>query len=192
MHQVRAIFTAAPFGYLIGPVLSLLLLFGLPVFAWKIELLGQELQGLSREVQLENVRWQQYLNLLSNAPIVQLSKSTNRTTLEVALREVAQSLQARREVQIDAFAVLPTDTLEIEDELGSLIKPIRISIEATLQDAPALLTILERFALVAGWRVMEVRGCAMQRLASEPRLATACTIDIYHWSWTTNADTEIN
>ena len=192
MYQVKAIWCAVPFRYWVGPVLSLLMLLGLPVGAWQLNNVGQELEVRYREVQLENTRWQRYLTLLSNAPMAQLSESSNRTSLEVALREAAQSLQMQLEVQIDVFTVLPTEALEPDDDLASPIKPIRIGIEATLLHAPALLDILGRLATIAGWRVMEVRGCAMQRLASEPRLATACTIDIYHWSWTSNINMEIN
>ncbi|MEE9336191.1 MAG: hypothetical protein V3U65_19050 [Granulosicoccaceae bacterium] len=192
MHPVKSLLLIVPFRYLMGPFLLLLVLIGLPLFAWQVDIAGRQIQSLYREVQLENTRWQRYLNLLSNAPMQQFANSGSRTALEVALREAAQSLQIQPEVQIDAFTVVPTETLDVDDDLGSSIEPIRIGFEATLLHAPALLEIFGRLATVAGWRVMEVRGCAMQRLASEPRLATACTIDIYHWSWTDNINMETN
>ena len=192
MYRVKSIFYKVPIRYLIGPLFSLLVLFGLPMLAWQLDVAGRNIQSHYREVKLENTHWQRYLNLLSNAPMTQLAKSNDRVSLEVALREAALSLQIQPEVQIDVFTVEPTQALEVDDELGSPIRPIRIGFEATLLHAPALLEILGRFVEVADWRVTEVRGCAMQRLASESRLATACTIDIYHWSWTANTDTEIN
>ena len=192
MYRVNSLFSIVPFRYLIGPILSLLVLFVLPVIAWQLEIAGRALQTQYREVQLENTRWQRYLTLLSNTPMSPLVKSDNRTSLEVALREAAQSLQIQPEVQIDVFTVAPTEELQVDDDLSTTIQPLRIAFEATLHHAPALLNILGRLATVADWRVTEVRGCAMQRLASEPRLATACTIDIYHWSWKSEPNRENN
>jgi len=192
MYQVKPPFYQVPIRYLIGPSFSILVLLGLPLLAWQLDMVGLRIQSHYREVKLENTRWQRYLNLLSDAPMTQLAKSNDRVSLEVALREAALSLQIQPEVQIDVFTVAPTEALDVDDGLGNPIKPIRIGFEATLQHAPALLDILGRLVEVADWRVTEVRGCAMQRLASETRIATACTIDIYHWSWTANTDTEIN
>ncbi len=191
MYRVKSIISEVPTRYLLGPLISLFVLFGLPMFVWQLELIGRSMQSDYREVKLTNTHWERYLSLLSKAPMAQLANTSDRVSLEVELREAALSLQIQSEVQIDVFTVASAESLEVDDELDSSIKPIRIGFEATLLHAPALLNILGRFEEVAGWRVAEVRGCAMQRLVSEPRIATACTIDIYHWSWTANTDTEV-
>ena len=184
--------TTIPVRSMIGPLVPLLVLLGMPLLGWQLDLEGQRVQSHYRETQLENTQWQRYLNLLSSAPMEQLAKSDSRASLEVALREAAQLMQLQPEMQIDVFTVAPGEAIEVDDDLGGSLKPIRIGFEATLLHAPALLKILGQLADVAGWRVTEVRGCAMQRLTSEPRLAAACAIDIYHWSWTTTNNTEIN
>ena len=184
--------TTIPIRYMIGPLLPLLVLLGMPLLEWQLEIEGQRVQNHYRQTQLENTRWQRYLNLLSSAPMEQLAKSDSRTSLEVALREAAQLLQLQSDVQIDVFTVAPGEAIEVDDDLGGSVQPIRIGFEATLLHAPALLKILGQLAEVAGWRVTEVRGCAMQRLTSEPRIVAACAIDIYHWSWTTTNSTETN
>jgi len=183
MLQVKLSVWATPWRYAIAPLLLVICLIVLPVLAWQINMAGLAIQNGYRAAQLDHSRWQRYLALLSKAPMQSLAGSSNRTDFEVALREVAQSLQQQAAIQIDSFVVAPGDELVVEDELGTPITPTTVRFEATLNHAPALLTILSELEAVAQWRVMEVRGCAMQRLASEPRLATACSIDIYHWSW---------
>jgi len=183
MLQVRQKLSAVPWRYVIAPLLSAFLLISLPVLAWRVNLAGLAIENNHRVAQLEHSRWQRYLALLSKASMQSLESSSNRTDFEVALREAAQSLQLQAAIQIDSFFVSLGDELLVDDSLGAPITPTTVSFEATLNHAPALLTILSEIEAVAQWRVMEVRGCAMQRLVSEPRLATACSIDIYHWSW---------
>jgi len=189
MSVVKALFYAIPFRYWCWPSLLLLVLMLLPVITWQLDQTSQQLQIMHRNVQMENTQWQRYLRLLSAAPLAQLFEANNRTSLEVALRESAQSLQVIQEVQIDSFQVVSAESFSVDDELGELIKPIQITIEATLHHAPALLTILSRISQVAGWRVTEVRGCAMQRLESE--IVVACSIDIHHWSWVTHSKKDV-
>jgi len=190
MSLVRAMFDAVPIRYWCGPVLLLFLLMSLPIVVWQLDQTSRQLQTDHRNLQLDNTRWQRYVTLLSATRLKPLIQATNRTTFEVALRETAQSLQANPEIQIDSFQVGSTQPYLVDDELGGSITPLQINIEATLLHAPALLTILSQISNVAGWRVAEVRGCAMQRLASEPRIAAACSIDIHHWSWAADSTTE--
>ena len=192
MYRLKSLITATPMLYWVGPLVPLAVLLLMPLLVWQLGVEEQRVQSLHRQTQLENTRWQRYLKLLSNAPMEQLVKSNSRTSLEVALHESAQLLQALPEVQIDVFTVVPGEAIDVDDDLGGKIKPIRIVFEATILHAPTLLNILGQFVEVAGWRVAEVRGCAVQRLTSEPRLATACAIDIYHWSWTSINNTDVD
>jgi|GEM_PF-6563705 len=183
MWRVKVSGVVLPWRYVLGPLIMVSMVAALPIVAWQAKVAAQMESNRYRAAQLDNTRWQRYVALLSNAPMQQLISSAQRTAFEVALRETAQALQLQPTIQIDSFDVALGDELLVDDELGSPITPTTVKFEATLNHAPALLTILAELASVAGWRIMEVRGCAMQRLVSELRLAAACSIDIYHWSW---------
>jgi len=165
------------------PVLSLMFCVSLPALVWKLEQIDYQTQITLRQVRLENIRWQRNLKLLSDHPVAELLASNSSSSIKVALREAAHHVQSHPSVQLEQYVVKEGESIEIDDDLSQPLHALEIYFEGALVDSTALLLILDHLADISEWRAVEVRACALQRLVSEPRIAVACTIDVYDWSW---------
>lgn len=191
INQVKNLHEKLPLQYLVLPLFSCCCLLASPVLIWKISSFQQTLQKSYQTAQIDYSKSQRHLSLLAGPLLRTVKSSDTNLSLDVALREAAVVLQGIQGVQLDEFTVSEGDPIEVDDDLDLPITSLQVNFEATLHHSPALLHILSYLGDIAGWRVMEIRGCAMQRLLAKPRLAAACSLEFYSWSWSSKIKEEV-
>lgn len=189
ISQAKNLHQQIPLQYLMVPLFTGFLLLASPLLVWKLNSMEQRLQLDFRAAQVESRTVQRNLLLLSASPFAKIDMSDSNLSFDVALREATDVLKRKQGVKLDDFTVTESELIEVDD-LVSPMTSVQVKFEATLHHAPALLDILSHLAEISGWRVMEVRACALQRLLAEPRLAAACSLEIHSWEWTENRERE--
>ncbi len=182
INQVKRWHKKLPLHYLVVPLCSCSCLLASPLLVWKISSIQQALQKSYQAAQIDYLKTQRNLSLLAGPLLNEIDASDTSLSFDIALREAAAVLQGKHGVQIDEFTVTESGQFEVDD-MDLPITSLQVHFEATLHHSPALLHILSYLAEMSGWRVMEIRGCAMQRLVAEPRLAAACSLEFYSWAW---------